>query len=708
MNIKKKYTFRYTILFYFITLFTVSFSSIIIYTYINNRKVVLDVAEDLINQVSNTIIEKTVNFLEPASKMTQMSGQLVKSKLIDIEDTKYIENYVIDTLNVYPQQTMFYIGYESGGFVASYRIDDGLIKTKIIDTSNSKKEVTFNYRDIYGNIAKTETDVNDSYDPRIRPWYIGAKETGNSYWSDVYIFSSSKKPGITSSFPIRSKDGQFLGVVGSDLEITSISEFLGTIDVGTNGIVYIINSKKQIIGYKDIDKIMIKENDKYRPVFVDEIEIPLIKESYKYFEENGSHKYTLKHEGENFIISMTDFPDTFGKDWMIGIAIPVKAFVGNIAKVNKIILIFSTLILGIGIFLISIFSKKISKPITELTNEIEQIMDFDFEPKYNANSKIVEVQKLSVSFNNMVINLKEAYFDLSKINKAFERFVPYEFLKFLKREKISEVELSDHLQLNMTILFSDIRNFTSISESKTPKEILDFLNNFFKATNSSIHHYGGFIDKFIGDAVMALFDHSEVTQDSSNAIFAAIKMQKDLSKYNASQNKIGEAPITVGIGIHTGPVVIGTVGSKDRMDTTVLGDSVNIASRLEGLTAYYGVGIIVSYQTLHSLKNIESFKYRELDWITVKGRSTSMQIYEIYDYLPKDICKLKRESGQYIQQGLHLRQSQKWDDAIIAFNKAIEIYPDDKVAQFHIEQCKLLQKNVHNLDWDGASVFQVK
>ncbi len=299
---------------------------------------------------------------------------------------------------------------------------------------------------------------------------------------------------------------------------------------------------------------------------------------------------------------------------------------------------------------------------------------------------------------------------IAAMTQNFEKFVPKEFLQRIAKEGLENIELGKAHTTSMTILFADLRDFAPVSETMAPQELLNFLNAYFQRMNDPILHFGGFIDKFIGDAIMALFDSPEQQpgQAAHHAVSAAIAMQEALQEYNKLRENGGYAPIASGIGLHSGPVVIGTVGSEDRMDSTVLGDSVNLASRLEGLTKYYEAGIIISYDTFALLENFENHFYRELDWLRVKGRSEPMQIYEIFDFEPKSIRRKKKKAGQFLQHGLYLRQTRRWDEAIEAFQNALKIYPEDQAAQFHIRQCEELKAYPPEPDWDGASIFTSK
>ncbi|MBT3272555.1 MAG: adenylate/guanylate cyclase domain-containing protein [Spirochaetales bacterium] len=205
-------------------------------------------------------------------------------------------------------------------------------------------------------------------------------------------------------------------------------------------------------------------------------------------------------------------------------------------------------------------------------------------------------------------------------NLAFSRFVPQEFLGFLKKDDITQIRLGDQIERDITILFADIRSFTTISESMTPEENFDFLNRFLRAIGPIVRENGGFIDKYIGDAIMALF-----ATRADDALHAAVQMQARVDELNGSSEGGRFPNITIGIGIHTGKTMLGIVGEAERYQGTVISDAVNLASRLEGLTKKAGHPIIVSSATVALLE--ETFPLRVLGNAREKGKTGPIKVY---------------------------------------------------------------------------------
>ena len=294
--------------------------------------------------------------------------------------------------------------------------------------------------------------------------------------------------------------------------------------------------------------------------------------------------------------------------------------------------------------------------------------------------------------------------EATRLNQTFRKFVPKQFVDHFAKHGSDTLELGRADEDELAILFSDIRGFTSLSEQMSPQELMNFLNSYFIRMNEPIHNHSGFIDKFIGDAVMALFDRptGSNTDKAQDAIRAALDLRYAMNLYNQHRANCNYPPINIGIGIHFGPVIIGTVGSDDRMDTTVIGDSVNIAYRLEALAPKYNADIVISAQTLEQANVDGLFEYRLLDWVRVKGRKTPIEIYEIIDHQDATLKQLKFATAELIEQGLKSRKAKNWQQAISYFQQALAINPDDTLAVHHLDQCLKLEHSNPPEDWDGS------
>lgn len=324
---------------------------------------------------------------------------------------------------------------------------------------------------------------------------------------------------------------------------------------------------------------------------------------------------------------------------------------------------------------------------------------------------------LSSRFSQAFVDAERLFGDLvanctknTRLIEVFQKFVPVQFVHRIARQGLEEIKFGQPETAAITILFSDIRSFTTMAEAMSAEDLFFFLNAYFKRMYGPIHNNHGFIDKFIGDAIMVIFERQDEsgTQQAQDAVQAAVDMQKALAIYNQERQINNYQVMQIGVGIHSGQAIIGTIGTEDRMESTVLGDDVNLASRLEGLTKYYGVSIVISYDTLSLLHNKRSFKYRELDWLKVKGKRTPVLIYEVYNADSVEIQKYKRTNGLLLKKGLYLRHIQEWDQAIAAFQEALQNWPDDVSAKNHIQRCEQLKQDPPAKDWNGAIQIDLK
>lgn len=293
-----------------------------------------------------------------------------------------------------------------------------------------------------------------------------------------------------------------------------------------------------------------------------------------------------------------------------------------------------------------------------------------------------------ISKTELLARLKTHLY-LSKINQAYGRFVPRQFLQFLNKESIVEVELGHQVQKQMSVLFGDIRDFTSLSERMSPEENFKFLNAFLSRMEPAIATHNGFVDKYIGDAIMALFSGG-----ADDALMASIDMLNRLKNYNRERAEYGKSVIEFGIGINTGTVMLGTVGGRNRMDSTVISDTVNVASRIERMTRIYSANLLISHHTFLELSDSNAYAMRVIDRVRVKGKMSYVSVYEVFDPDPPAMREGKLKSRTNFEAGLAFFYQERYEEAQQRFQLCLEICPTDLVAQSYFERCQHLVKSV--------------
>ena len=378
-----------------------------------------------------------------------------------------------------------------------------------------------------------------------------------------------------------------------------------------------------------------------------------------------------------------------------------------------IILVF--LLLAIGTVMGIIISTRITNPIAQLNDYINHFVENNFRAVNEdfTTDNIDETAMLTKNFKAMQLEITEhfakldqvvadrtkelgiANAELKKINNANSRFVPIEFLQYLNKKNIFEIQLGDHVSREMTFMFSDIRGYIKFSEKLSPEENFRFINKFLKEIVPAVKQYGGFIDKYIGDSVMSLFP-TGVEKAIDSAIYGQLKIRK----FSEERLKKGEQPIQIGIGIHTGRTILGTIGVEKRIDTTVISDAVNTASRLEGLSSTYGCSIIISKDVYEEIKLIKKYNIRFLDEIIVKGKENSIEIYEVLNGLSKEEMRLRLETLPHFQKAIKYYRSGDFRLAIKELEFALKVDSNDKTLLiYHKRSLNYLKKGFSG-NWD--------
>ncbi len=308
-----------------------------------------------------------------------------------------------------------------------------------------------------------------------------------------------------------------------------------------------------------------------------------------------------------------------------------------------------------------------------------------------------EVGRLSLSFNHMAETIQEYSQRQTALLAAYGRFVPHELLRLLDKGSVVDLKLGDQTQKDMTVLFSDIRSFTTLSETMTPFENFNFINSYLRRMGPEIRANGGFIDKYIGDAIMALFPGK-----SDDAIAAAVGMQKKLVEYNADRAKSGYPPIGIGVGVNAGKLMLGTVGEHERMDGSVIADAVNLCSRLQSLTRTYESTILTTGNTLKTLSNPRRFSYRFIDRVRVRGRQETTLLFEILDGENEELRRRRMSYKEELAHALRAYYGRGFEQALQTVKRLRADNPDDKILGIYQRRCENLVALGAPQDWQGV------
>jgi adenylate cyclase len=658
--------------------------------------------EKLRTEASERVRQRVKLYLTTPHLVNQLNVRAYQSGLLDIDNTQNLETYFWNQLSSFHLADIsntaqpdlaqnelnesvnnIYIGRPSGHlYGAEHESAEGRLYIMRAD------ETTENFLNLYVPDAngratqerKERKPTAQVYNATGRPWYQKAVEQGGgATWSEIYgDFSTGGERVITAATPVF-ENGEVIGVFASDLLLLEVSQFLGSINISENGTVFILDRAGQLISTPledEADSEEISESSSAEAAtpeapsdntpstssdpdsmptagesgntLIDAVPNCLAQAGHTFAQMSGTVSFAC-NVNDKYFLEASVIEDDYGLSWLMFVAIPEADLLGEIRENNRQALLAFLVALGLGTILSVFTARKLAEPVLQLKESATQLSE-----SLDQDLSIPEIQNpselgaLAETFSKMSDRLRQSFERMAALNAAYSRFVPNRFVELLEKE-ITEVQLGDYSeQTNMSILFSDIRSFTALSESMSPQENFAFINAYLKRMEPLITGNHGFIDKYIGDGIMAIFPSSspespsleessslspagEIGEGSSadHAVQAALKMLDCLKEYNTTRTTQDRQPIYIGIGINTGPMMLGTVGGEGRMDGTVISDNVNVAARIEGLTKEYQASLIVSEETLNSLTHPNQYPSEFLGEVKVKGRQQPVRIYKI-------------------------------------------------------------------------------
>jgi adenylate cyclase len=284
-----------------------------------------------------------------------------------------------------------------------------------------------------------------------------------------------------------------------------------------------------------------------------------------------------------------------------------------------------------------------------------------------------------------------------RIHEVTKKFVPSEFIRSLGKESLTDVMLGDLVEKNVTVLFTDIRDFTNLSEKMTPEENFRFVSSFNARLGPVIRSNRGFINQYLGDSIMALFP-----EDPEDALKAAIAMQQAVYELNLQRHAEGLPIIKAGIGMHTGPLIMGITGDEHRLDAATISDTVNTAARIESLTKHYASPLLLSGETLHQISLSKNYRFRHLGKVLLKGKNNLLTIVECMNGSPAEKMDKKISTISLFNEAMHCYQEQRFENAIQLFQDVLATDPDDNTTTAFMEKALKYLKHGAPENWTGA------
>jgi adenylate cyclase len=451
-----------------------------------------------------------------------------------------------------------------------------------------------------------------------------------------------------------------------------------------------VNSRKQLVAYPDIEQV-VKRDEAGKPVIgmIDDVNDKNVRAAIREFWSTRKSDIEVEVDGRLMIGTFSRMPAIVGKKWIIGIVVPADDFLGPVKETSRTALMISAGLLLAGVIAIGLVSKTVSRPVRQLAGETRKIRDFDLDDDIDVRSRIAEPYELA----NSLATMKTAI-------RSFSKFAPRALVRQLI-ESGEGVELGGHKH-DLTVMFTDIQGFTGISENMDPEEVMLHVSEYFEELTDIIRSNRGTIDKFIGDSIMAFWG-APVNDDEHpfKAVRAALQCDKRLEHLNEKWAANDKPPMITRFGLHSGEMIVGNFGSLERLNYTVLGDAVNLASRLEGINKVYGTRICISDDLYHRIR--ERYLTRPLDIVAVEGRQQGTIIHELcasrFDDPEIGATDKQIELCAKTAAGFDFYVNRQWDEAIRIYESIANNFPKDRVTQIFIMRCQGYRENPPGDSW---------
>jgi adenylate cyclase len=497
------------------------------------------------------------------------------------------------------------------------------------------------------------------YEVTSRPWYRGAVEQKGLFWTDVYDYQPTSMQGITVSSPIYTSKKELVAVTGIDLPISALEQFFVSQKVGKRGKSYLVNSDGRVI----------------IPHAVNFTEGAILEQALQEHRETKKNNFSLEYQSLSYLIHLENFPAATMQKWMVIVVVPLEDFFSEIFRTRRQAIGISLAILGLTSLLVYYLAKRISQPIVELAQEIDQIKHLHLDSEKRVNARIYEVALLDSSVASM-----------RKMLRSFEHYVPTEIVRQLL-EKEEDISLGGEKK-EIAILFSDIADFTPMAESLPIEEVLPSLSAYFECLTQIILDTQGTVDKYIGDGIMAFWGApTDVDKPAIQACTAALRCQAAIGAFNQQQKREGKPVFYTRFGINIGAATVGYIGTKERMNYTAMGDAVNEAARLQQASKIYETPILISGHVAAELTT--DFLTRPLDEVALKGKRAPTKIYELvgkYDDPHTEIApnKEKAELCRLFTQAYEVFRKGDYSQAKQLFRVIRDRFPNDFPAKLYL------------------------
>ncbi len=677
------------------------------YTWIRAQAIVSVFTQRVIEQTSKQIDDRIKTLFERAEQRSQflagLAGPTSSFVSMPLDKTRFQElaTQMYELMNVSPEfNTLCIVVDETGEYVRAARLTTGHVKLDMVLRAPDGRLVRTSIRRSAGLLLPDEIDPEPQPDIRKEEFYRTAMMGQEQVWTDTHAIQVPGEPvtpGVTCVTPINPSGVDVIGVAYVDLTLTNLSRYITQIKIGENGYAFLSElsplGPARIIAYRDPTRLLVNDGGSIRLVTVDELGDPVISRLFEHLEANpllgveAAERIRFKIEGRDQLAGFLRTGGGSRPDWLLGIVVPAEEFMGNLGADRNVLAMFAVIALLAGIYVSLLLAQRIANPVRAIVAETKRIQSLDFGERPLPSTHIEELEELGVAVEQLKTSLR-----------SFEKLVPTQYARHLVTTG-QEAKLGGERK-HITIYFADIVGFTRLSEMMPPEELVEVLAEYLDVLSGKVIEHDGTVDKFNGDDVMAFWGAPSPVENSALcACVSAVRSQEALKALHIEWASQGRPLLGASFGISTGDVVVGNVGSRERMNYTVIGDAVNLASRLQGLNKFYETSVLVSEQTM--LEAGDAVVTRLVDFVAVSGREQPASVYELLGLREELSADEIRMASLHDAAMAHYR-ARRFVGAADGFRTVIAVRDKDGPARILLKRCLEYIENPPGEDWDGS------
>jgi adenylate cyclase len=679
--------------------------------YFEDRNIIIESANRWMSSISSATAQRLERFFDEARLIADVTAGMPPSA-ITLDDPAMAHRYLVGILKRHEASYSAYFADSNGSFIQAIDVggqpdtarktlgfpDDTVFALRVIHRGPYGAYQRWQFEDAKGNLTDGPVETGVEYDPRVRPWFATALASNFTVNTEPYIFQSLRRPGVTFSRAMHHMDG---AVFGLDISVTQLSEFLNQQKFGERSRLSITDNSELLIASDDVEnylRLLESAFNEGRMPSRSDVEDTVLAEALK--QDVSSDEAVIFDAGATqYLLSQREVSGPATTKWHISVVAPADQFTGPMVdSMYRSMLFAGALIIFIVVPGVFVLASWITAPMLRVAEDADRIRKFDFRGYKPRRTIFREIAQLS-----------EAMAAMRQAIDAFSRYVPKDVV--FKLFESGQVARIGGKRQRVTILFTDIAGFTVLSEGTDPEFLMEHTAVYFESLTRAISDHNGTIDKFIGDAIMALWnaplEDPDHLYNACRGVLAARQASEDL---NAIFREKERPVLFTRFGLHSGDAVVGNMGASSRMGYTSLGDTVNLSARLEGLNKFYGTQILVSEPVQAETK--DRFHYRIVDLVVPKGTSVPVGIYELVgakslddgpvpdDWLVAFIARFK--------EAFTLYQGRKFEEALAIFRSLLAEKPDDGPASIMVTRCKDRIASPPGPEWTGAQHFGEK